>query len=695
MKKIFLFVIFAFSFIISTAQTFTPFNWQYPQYGAHALNCTRWITGQKFIAIGDAGTILLSNNDGVTWQRVAPFTEQKFRNIFIKDSLTFFAIASHDNGLGEMYKTIDAGVTWNLIYANANMSFRDIHFANDSVGYIVSYYSKVAKTTDGGNTWSDITASGSLSGNLTSVYFLNSDTGFVGKTSTTAAMYKTTNGGLTWSQVFGYSGQACYKIKFLNDTLAYAGAYNSRIYRTTNAGATWMQQTTFNTNEEVTSIDFSDLTHGVAVTDSYIYRTSNGTTWIGPFVGGYNHISGAFSPSGTIIVGDSHGGLKKAANFATTYNNVNAQSGLQVFRRIKFTDSQNGWVVGDGYNVLKTNNAGTIWTNTNTANYIDEANDFAAISATKIIIATGEGKVVTTSNGGTSFSEQILSTNNSLNAISFPSSTNGYVVGDNGVAFKTTNGGTTYTPINTGITVNHTEAFFVTNQLGFVVSEYGEIKKTIDNANTWATLSTSGMGTTKQIYFTDIANGYTVNEWGAVFRTTDGGNSFIAAGQTCLQTPFDMQFINDSTGFVVGSFVNASCDISYTTNYGATWQSIKLPYEYAAWGIFALDTANVYIVGQNQSIIKTGSGSIITNLHKPSQAPYLFVFPNPINDLLNISINSTFITPHLSLKIIDILGKEVMTELILNQNFSLNVQHLKSGIYFIRIGNEIVKFVKA
>jgi hypothetical protein len=32
--------------------------------------------------------------------------------------------------------------------------------------------------------------------------------------------------------------KACYTIKFLNDTLGYAGAYNSRIFRTTNAGAT-------------------------------------------------------------------------------------------------------------------------------------------------------------------------------------------------------------------------------------------------------------------------------------------------------------------------------------------------------------------------------------------------------------------------------------------------------------------------
>ena len=56
------------------AQTLTPFTWQHPQYGGHALNCTRWINAQKFIAVGDAGTINLSSDDGATWQRVQPFT---------------------------------------------------------------------------------------------------------------------------------------------------------------------------------------------------------------------------------------------------------------------------------------------------------------------------------------------------------------------------------------------------------------------------------------------------------------------------------------------------------------------------------------------------------------------------------------------------------------------------------------------
>ena len=689
MKKYILTISLLLCYIINFAQNFEPFNWQYPKYGSHAVNCTRWITGQKFIAVGDGGTIQLSNDDGISWQRIEPFTKEKFRSVFIKDSLTFFAVASNDNGLGELYKTIDGGLHWVMLYNVSNRSFRDIHFPNDSIGYIVGYPSFVAKTTDYGTTWQDISSISILSGTLTAVNFLNSDTGFVGRTNTTAAMYKTENGGLTWSQVFGYSGQACYTIKFLNDTLGYAGAYNSRIFRTTNAGATWAQQTTFQTSEQVNSIDFADLTHGVAVTNSYVYRTSNGTSWTGPFFGGPNFISAAFSPTGSLVLGDNYGGLRTAQNFGTTYTNSNPQSGLATFKRIKFTDAQNGWVMGEGYNFLKTTNGGATWTSMNPTYYVDYVNDMAVISPSKVIIVAGDinnngCKVITTSNGGTTFTEQILSTTDGLNAVSFPSATTGYIVGNNGVAFKTINGGTSYTSITTGITNNHEEVFFVTNQLGFVVGEFGEIRKTINSGLTWTTLNGSGMGTTKQIYFIDIANGFTVNEVGAVFRTTDGGITFTLAGQTCLQTPLDMQFINDSTGFVVGSFVNASCDVSYTTNYGQTWNSMIFPYEYAGWGVFAFDTANVFLVGQSQSIIKTGVGGIVTSneANKLSTHSAFKVYPNPSNGLFNIEGFQLLKT---QLEVFDFAGKLVYENKYFSKSTQLDLSIYPDGLYFLKL----------
>ncbi|WP_191859448.1 T9SS type A sorting domain-containing protein [Hanstruepera ponticola] len=69
------------------------------------------------------------------------------------------------------------------------------------------------------------------------------------------------------------------------------------------------------------------------------------------------------------------------------------------------------------------------------------------------------------------------------------------------------------------------------------------------------------------------------------------------------------------------------------------------------------------------------------------------VFPNPANDVLN------FKTPkseNISLKIYDVLGKEIISESINGTNAQLNVSELANGIYTIRIdnSNESIKFIK-
>lgn len=696
MKKItLLFSIFALLSARLFSQAFTPFVYQTPTYGSHAINDIKWLTGTKFIAVGDAGAMLLTNDDGNTWQRIEPFTEQLFRKVFVKDSLTMFAIASNDYGLGECYKTTDGGYTWALIHANANSSFRDIHFPNDSVGYIVSYYGKVTKTSDGGVTWNESGINTILGTYFNAVHFLNSDTGFIGKATNNAPMFRTDNGGLTWTQVYGYLGQACYNIQFLNDTLGYAGAYNSRIFRTTNGGLTWSQQTTFQTNEEVIAMSFSNLTQGVAVTDSYVYRTNNGTTWSGPFLSGFNFKSAAFSPTGTIILGDSYGGLHRASSFGTTYTNINEQTGLQTFKKVGFAGTQNGWVVGDGANVLKTLNGGLAWTKLSNAPYSYQVADMQVLSATKMLYVNDEGKVISTNNGGTTFTTTTVAATQALNAMSFPSAMVGYVVGNNGVAFKTTNGGTSYSAINTGITVNHVEVHFPSVNTGYVVSSWGELKKTTNGGSSWTNLSPSGMSYIKKIFFMNDNLGVLVNDNGLAFRTIDGGASFTQVGQTCLQNPFDMQFINDSTGFVVGSFVNAYCDISFTTDSGSTWNSIKLPFAYAGYGVHAIDTANIYLVGQNQTIIKIGTGGLITELPSDQMSSASFtIFPNPTHGLLSIENNSDI----QSVKVLDVMGREVnvqteqQTQL---HKINLHVELLSKGIYFVQINNgELKKFIK-
>lgn len=71
------------------------------------------------------------------------------------------------------------------------------------------------------------------------------------------------------------------------------------------------------------------------------------------------------------------------------------------------------------------------------------------------------------------------------------------------------------------------------------------------------------------------------------------------------------------------------------------------------------------------------------------------VYPNPANSILNISLPESYNFDKANLNLTDITGKTILTFDIAEHSFPLDVSHLNSGIYFLRISNnEILKTLK-
>jgi len=73
----------------------------------------------------------------------------------------------------------------------------------------------------------------------------------------------------------------------------------------------------------------------------------------------------------------------------------------------------------------------------------------------------------------------------------------------------------------------------------------------------------------------------------------------------------------------------------------------------------------------------------------------LNIFPNPASDYLHIEGNNMIID---ELKIIDVLGKVIYSNKILQTTSLLDVSFLKSGLYFLTVetkeGRVVKKFIK-
>lgn len=104
---------------------------------------------------------------------------------------------------GEVYSTKDSGKNWEMIW-RIDKRITDMFFTSNQEGWIVGDGGFIARTNDGGKTWSS--ASTQTKADLTSIFFLNRQLGWT--TGSESTILNTTDGGVTWrrSSIAGLLG---------------------------------------------------------------------------------------------------------------------------------------------------------------------------------------------------------------------------------------------------------------------------------------------------------------------------------------------------------------------------------------------------------------------------------------------------------------------------------------------------------
>ncbi len=87
----------------------------------------------------------------------------------------------------------------------------------------------------------------------------------------------------------------------------------------------------------------------------------------------------------------------------------------------------------------------------------------------------------------------------------------------------------------------------------------------------------------------------------------------------------------------------------------------------------------------------TISASFTTGINENNYENNLFIYPNPVKEILNVKLNSSFE----NVEICNLLGQIIYTSQIIDtHNFSIDVSGLKQGIYFIRLKGKSGVFAK-
>jgi len=107
--------------------------------------------GDRFVAVGDRGHVLLSADDGKSWTQSITPTRAMLTCVSFADAQHGWA-AGHD---GVIIATADGGRTWTRQDDGHDLDtvYLDILFLDANHGFVVGAYGKFLETTDGGKTW--------------------------------------------------------------------------------------------------------------------------------------------------------------------------------------------------------------------------------------------------------------------------------------------------------------------------------------------------------------------------------------------------------------------------------------------------------------------------------------------------------------------------------------------------------------
>src|SRR5690554_1121911 len=124
------------------------------ELAAESLLLDATYAGDRLIAVGEFGHIVLSDDRGATWRQAASVPTQATLTgvTFIGENVGF--AVGHD---ATILRTTDAGENWELVYndTESEMAFMTVYFESEKRGFAMGAFSFVVETNDGGETWEE------------------------------------------------------------------------------------------------------------------------------------------------------------------------------------------------------------------------------------------------------------------------------------------------------------------------------------------------------------------------------------------------------------------------------------------------------------------------------------------------------------------------------------------------------------
>jgi photosystem II stability/assembly factor-like uncharacterized protein len=322
---------------------------------------------------------------------------------------------------GLTMNSLNAQGSWTLQTNPTSDTGESIQFVSATEGWISLNSNKLLHTTNAGTIWNIVTPTDDIIGGMDApgsrISFVNVSTGWVMKSYADGNgnfsgtnLYKTTNGGTSWTKTVlsANIGDAGVQVQFVDVNNGWVLIYNMNtltptFLKTTDGGNTW------------------STTNGVG-----IFYYVNATT-------GY-----AFSAGPSMLPPYT---ISKTTDGGASWTQQYTDSNIGSLNAIQFTDVNHGWVIGENGKIFKTTDGGASWTSItnagNTTNYKNETvnfidNNIGWIATQDNTLSQNQHFMLHTTDGGNSWSQQVLPFGYKVYCASFWDANNGWAASDSG-----------------------------------------------------------------------------------------------------------------------------------------------------------------------------------------------------------------------------------------------------------------------